>query len=171
MILADDPLATGGTFFAGIVTARPMLTAEFYVEHFEFRIAIGEPDFLLLIGPEGQRLAIKRAGDDTQPAALQTPTRGTGFWLVLEVTDPDARHDQLAAAGAEIVAPPAITPIGARCFIVRDPSGVLLHVSERVVFEPVTGATSAPAFSHDDHHRHPVHRLSRHRHAARPRVL
>jgi len=63
------------------VTTRFVATCEFYFEHFGFRPAVVEQDHMVLTGPQGARLGVMRAGNPTQPAALQHGTRGTGLCL------------------------------------------------------------------------------------------
>lgn len=139
--LCPPPQATGA-FFPGVVTRHFVASCEFYYEHFGFQPIVVEEDHIVLARPDGARLALLRAGHPAQPAALQQATRGTGIWLHLEVDDPDALHARLAAAGVEIVAPPEFTLAATRRFIVRDPNGVLLHVSDHLAPAAQTSAAA-----------------------------
>jgi uncharacterized glyoxalase superfamily protein PhnB len=58
--------------------------------------------------------------------------KGQGFYLQLNVAsaaDVDAAHARVAAAGGEVLSPPADRPWGARMFQFRDPDGFKLGVS------------------------------------------
>ena len=57
---------------------------------------------------------------DTYSAAAPPPGSGS---LYLVIKDPDAHHDRAAAAGADIVRPPADTDYGAREYSARDLEG------------------------------------------------
>jgi catechol 2,3-dioxygenase-like lactoylglutathione lyase family enzyme len=128
-ITTSPPLQT---FFPGFVTSRVTATVEFYREHFGFHPAGGPGETLWLAREEdGARLGLLRANDPDHPAALQPPTRGSGVWLNLEVDEPAAVFARLCAAGAELVEPLAKMSDGVQRFIVRDPNGVLVYVSER----------------------------------------
>ncbi len=50
--------------------------------------------------------------------------------LVLEVADCLAVHDELAARGADMLAPPFSPPWGGHRFFVRDPDGHLVEVEQ-----------------------------------------
>lgn len=58
--------------------------------------------------------------------------KGQGFYLQLNVasgSDVDAAHARVAAAGGEVLSPPADRPWGVRMFQFRDPDGFKLGVS------------------------------------------
>ncbi len=50
------------------------------------------------------------------------PTRGAGYFLLFDVTDAEALHAELVAAGCDIQGPPRNEPWG-RQFNVHDPDG------------------------------------------------
>ncbi len=58
--------------------------------------------------------------------------KGQGFYLQLNAAsgaDVDAAHARVAAAGGEVLSPPADRPWGVRMFQFRDPDGFKLGVS------------------------------------------
>ena len=144
------------SFFPGIVTTRMAATCEFYSAHFDFRPVQTGENTMVLTRADGTRLGLLRAGNVDQPAALQTPTRGSGIWLNLEVHDSDALYARACAAGVEVVAPPEVTASGTRRLVVRDPNGVLVYVTERA---PVP-FIHQPSHDHDQDNGHSFHRLS-----------
>lgn len=60
------------------------------------------------------------------------PGSGPGAWLAFEVSDADAEHRRLAAAGAEIPRGPETQPWGHRSFRVFGPDGWRITIYEIV---------------------------------------
>lgn len=58
--------------------------------------------------------------------------RGSGVVLTLQATDVDEAHAALLAAGADILSAPREVPWGTRQFIVRDPNGFLIEISQPI---------------------------------------
>lgn len=58
--------------------------------------------------------------------------RGRGVVVVLEVGDVDAVHESAGAAGADVVFGPTDVDWGRRMFLVRDPDGYVLEVSQPI---------------------------------------
>ena len=79
-------------------------------------------------------LKVEREFDEATLAGfgLEPPAepRGEGVIVVLEVTDVDSVHEQAAAAGVEVLAGPRDVDWGRRLFLVRDPDGYVLEVSQ-----------------------------------------
>ena len=57
--------------------------------------------------------------------------RGWGVYLTFPTDDLEQAHRKLAAIGAEILTTPRPTPWGTRMFLVKDPDGYLLELSQR----------------------------------------
>jgi catechol 2,3-dioxygenase-like lactoylglutathione lyase family enzyme len=57
--------------------------------------------------------------------------RGWGVYLTFPTDDLDQTHRKLDAIGAEILTTPRPTPWGARMFLVKDPDGYLLEISQQ----------------------------------------
>ena len=57
--------------------------------------------------------------------------RGWGVYLTFPTDDLERAHEKLAGIGAKILTTPRRTPWGTRMFLVKDPDGYLLELSER----------------------------------------
>ena len=57
--------------------------------------------------------------------------RGWGVYLTFPTADLEGTYTKLTGIGAEILTTPGTTPWGAVMFIVRDPDGYLLEISQR----------------------------------------
>lgn len=82
----------------------------------------------------GMRLSLAEQGHGApdHDVVMRTPQdRSTAqAMLVLEVDDAAAVHEQLARAGADLVAPLYSPPWGGHRFFVRDPDGFLVEVEQ-----------------------------------------
>ena len=67
----------------------------------------------------GVMLGSVRNGDGADPWALKAGT----FGAYVVADEIDALHARVAAAGAEVIAPPHDTDYGSRDFTIRDPEG------------------------------------------------
>jgi len=126
--------ATGAlAFHANLVTARFEDTWGFYTELLGFRTIIEVDGYVHLEHPTGAQLGLMRHELDGDWPELVTGTDGRGMWLSLNVDDADAEHKRLRALGVPIVEPPKDRPWGERCFVVRDPNGVLVFIAHKLV--------------------------------------
>jgi catechol 2,3-dioxygenase-like lactoylglutathione lyase family enzyme len=57
--------------------------------------------------------------------------RGWGVYLTFPTEDLDQTHRKLVAIGADILTTPRPTPWGTRMFLVKDPDGYLLEISQQ----------------------------------------
>jgi len=57
--------------------------------------------------------------------------RGWGVYLTFPTDDLEQAHKKLVGIGAKILTTPRRTPWGTRMFLVKDPDGYLLELSER----------------------------------------
>ncbi|EWC59864.1 Glyoxalase family protein [Actinokineospora spheciospongiae] len=71
-----------------------------------------------LAWPEGGGVML---GQERESGACVT--RPGSFSAYVVTADPDALHDRVAAAGAEVTTPPFDTDYGSRDFALRDPEG------------------------------------------------
>jgi len=55
-----------------------------------------------------------------------------GFWLSLGVESAEAEYARLQAGGAMLDAAPEDKPWGERCFVVRDPNGFGVNLSQSI---------------------------------------
>ena len=83
----------------------------------------------------GMRLSLAEQGHaaEDRPGVAMVPPADPGeaaAVLVLEVADCLAVHGELAARGAEMLAPPYSPPWGGHRFFVRDPDGYLVEVEQ-----------------------------------------
>lgn len=72
---------------------------------------------------------------DAPSAAPHPPEERTTF-MGLEVTDPEAIHERLAAAGARVTGPPTDKPWGGRGFTAFDPEGMPVNIYTAYTKEP-----------------------------------
>lgn len=132
----DAPGSAPVPFYPSLVTARLRDSVEFYTEALGFRVLDDESRHVQLAHPSGVHLGLLRHETDGQPAELINATDGRGFWLSLRVADVDAEHRRLRALGADVDAAPEDKPWGERVLVVRDPNGVLIHLSHPIVAPP-----------------------------------
>jgi catechol 2,3-dioxygenase-like lactoylglutathione lyase family enzyme len=101
---------------------------------FDVEAAYDDPPYATLVRA-GARLSLAEQGHPAEDrpgvamAAPADPSRAAVV-LVLEVDDALAIHEELAAAGAEFLAPPFSPPWGGHRFFVRDPDGVLVEIEQ-----------------------------------------
>jgi predicted enzyme related to lactoylglutathione lyase len=57
--------------------------------------------------------------------------RGWGVYLTVPTPDLEGTYEKVTAIGAEILTNPRTTPWGSMMFIVKDPDGYLLEISQR----------------------------------------
>lgn len=119
-------------FYPGIVTGHFYDTWDFYTTHLGFRTLAEHDTYVHLARPDGPQLGVLREETDGQESELICATRGTGFWLNLEVPNADEAYVRLKAAGIPIGHPPENKPWGERQFLVRDPNGVLIYLAQKL---------------------------------------
>ncbi len=62
------------------------------------------------------------------PSARPHAAEARTTFIGLEVTDPEAMHERLAAAGARVNGPPTAKPWGGRGFTAFDPEGMPVNI-------------------------------------------
>ncbi|MEO6004587.1 MAG: VOC family protein [Opitutus sp.] len=119
-------------FYPGLVTARFYETWDFYTVQLGFRTVCATDHYVQLSHVAGAQIGILQHELDGPTPELVSATDGRGYWLNLDVSDADAEHARLRAAGVQIVAPLEDKPWGDRQFVVRDPNGVLIAIAHRI---------------------------------------
>ena len=112
-----------------VTTTNLRATRAFYVEKLGFQLSFDHDHYLgLRTGPQGSPEIGFMRPDAEAPEAFN----GHGITLALRVEDADREHARLMRAGVEIAEPPQDQPWGARSFVVRDPNGVMIHLSHPI---------------------------------------
>ncbi|MBP7141804.1 MAG: VOC family protein [Opitutaceae bacterium] len=128
-------------FCAGIVTARFYETWDFYTGLLGFRTISESNTRVHLQHPGGAQLDILEHEVDGNPSELISAIDGRGLWFSLEVPDLEAEIDRMRSAGALMQMSSIELVRGVRHFMIRDPNGVLIYLTECV---------KAAAVSEDD---------------------
>jgi uncharacterized glyoxalase superfamily protein PhnB len=117
------------TSFYPVLMSRDVAgRAAFYSRHFGFKPLFAADWYvhLQMESDAGVNLAILAGDHQTIPERGRG--NASGMLLNFEVADVDAVHQQLVAAGLEIVQPLRDEAFGQRHFITIDPEGVLIDV-------------------------------------------
>ena len=131
-------MALGGVRRAGAILAVADVgrSVAFYRDLLGFALEAeyDDPPYATLAAA-GTRLSLAEAGhpaEDRPGVELLAPADPgrADVLLVVEVDDALGAHAALAAAGAEILAPPYSPPWGGHRFFVRDPDGFLVEVEQ-----------------------------------------
>ena len=119
-------------YYPVLQTADVAGTAAFYCEHFGFAPAFAADWYVHLQSETDPRvnLAILDGAHATIPAVGRGLT--TGMILNFEVTDADAEHARLSAAGLPMVKDLVSEDFGQRHFITTDPNGILIDVIQPI---------------------------------------
>lgn len=104
-------------------------SAAFYEQRLGLRRAAVSPPHAVVFETETIAFAVREPLPDVDPAAVR-PWPGAGVALWLAADGAQQLHDELAAAGVEIVTAPVPGPFGLM-FGLRDPDGYLVTVHER----------------------------------------
>ena len=116
----------------GIVTDSLAVSRDFYVTHFGFQVVFDSPCYVHLVREAvGEQIGLMAASEDAGQRELEKGTNGIGLWLTLYVSDVDAEFERLKANGLEIREELIDQPWGERTFVVVDPNGVLIYVSQQ----------------------------------------
>lgn len=116
------------SYYPVIMSADVSGTSEFWQDYFGFR-PLYTADWYVHLQSEANpavNLAILQADHPTIPE--RSRARVGGLILNFEVTDVDAEHARLTAAGLPILTPLRDEDFGQRHFITADPNGVLIDV-------------------------------------------
>ncbi|WP_372983754.1 VOC family protein [Microbacterium sp.] len=118
-------MTVNGPSFISIQVRDIQASAEFYETHLGFTRIAGPPN-AVVFDTRPVSFAVREPAADFDPARTPAPSGGVAVWM--HATDIQQIHDSLAAAGAEIVAAPFVSPFGLT-FTFADPDGyrITLH--------------------------------------------
>ncbi len=131
--MAEFPIARAGAILA-VAEVEPSVA--FYRDLLGFAVeALYDDPPYATLSRAGMRLSLAEQGhpaEDRPGVAMVAPPDPSraAVVLVLEVADCLAVHERLAAAGADVLAPPYSPPWGGHRFFVRDPDGYLVEVEQ-----------------------------------------
>jgi catechol 2,3-dioxygenase-like lactoylglutathione lyase family enzyme len=109
-----------------LMTTDVATTADFYRRHLDFEVTF-ESDWYVSLKKGTWELAVLEAGHRTIPEGYRAAA-ANGILINVEVTDVDAVHDRLLAAGLVPVLPLRSEDFGQRHAIFAGPDGVLLDI-------------------------------------------
>ncbi|MCA9650456.1 MAG: VOC family protein [Myxococcales bacterium] len=129
--------------FPLIVTDKLAETKAYYTAKAGFTVTVDMDGYLQVRhgGEDGPELCFMRPCSES-PIGPTRPFDGQGLIVSIPTPDADAKHDQLRARGADIVAEPSDKPWGWRSFMAEDPNGVRLdffHVQAQSAVADATG--------------------------------
>lgn len=132
------------SYYPVIMTSDVAGTAAFWQRHFGFQPLYQADWYVHLQAMEDPavNLAVLRVDHPTVPQAAQA--RVAGLILNFEVTDVDAEHARLVAAGLPILSPLRDEDFGLRHFITADPNGVLIDIIRPIPPSEAEAALYAP---------------------------
>jgi len=131
-VAVPAPASPAWAFYPGIVAGLFYATWDFYTTHLGFRTVAEHDTYVQLVHPQGPQLGLLREETDGQESELICATRGTGFWINLDVPNADKAYARLKDVGVPIGHPPQNKPWGERQFLVRDPNGVLIYLAQKL---------------------------------------
>jgi catechol 2,3-dioxygenase-like lactoylglutathione lyase family enzyme len=112
--------------YIGITTPHFREAAEFYLRHFGYSLVKDSEDFISVISPNEKRcLGFSRPTDSNPLTSLK------GINLTFLVENAEAALDAFQRSGVKITKNIDEGLWGAKHFVVTDPSGVDLYISER----------------------------------------
>ena len=122
------PAVTGPDFLA-LQVRDVEASAAFYEQHLGLRRAPASPPGAVVFATTPVPLAVRTPLPGLDLDAV-SPRPGAGVALWLHADDAQGLHDALAAAGVEVLVPPADGPFG-RTFTFADPDGYAVTVHDR----------------------------------------
>ena len=113
----------------GIITENLPGSRDFYVNLLGFQpVFVSDWYIHLQHGPVELGLMAAKPEMPALPAG--------GVWVSLGVASADAEYSRLLASGATLDAEPKDQPWGERCFVVRDPNGFGINLSQTIAADP-----------------------------------
>ncbi len=119
----------------GIATEKVTESRDFYIKHFHYRIGRELDNMVLLHSANGHRslaffrpMSEDRGGESVE--GLDKPFSGKGIYLTLAVPDVDEALAYFQKEGIPIARELRTEAWGERLFMIRDPNGVGLFMSE-----------------------------------------
>jgi predicted enzyme related to lactoylglutathione lyase len=126
LILKEIPMNVTGPDFVALQVTDLERAAAFYETRLGLRRSAASPPHAVVFETSPIAFAVREPVPGLDLASVPVPGAGVVLWL--EVDDAQAAHDELAASGVPVVAPPTPSPFGPM-FTFRDPDGyaVTLH--------------------------------------------
>jgi len=120
----------GDLKFIGFVSEKMAETKAFYLTFFNYTLHIDEPDALIIRSPRGTRtLGFFRPASNDSHVISRKPFAGHGVYLTFGTDNVIRDLTTFQKAGIAIETGP-ISTAGERLFMVRDPNGIGIYVSE-----------------------------------------
>lgn len=119
-------MAITGPDFIALQVRDLERSAAFYTTHLGLRRASDDPPGAVVFATDTVPFAVREPLPGLDLDAVQ-PRPGAGVAVWLRADDAQRTHDELAAAGVPIVAPPVDGPFG-RTFTFADPDGYAITV-------------------------------------------
>jgi predicted enzyme related to lactoylglutathione lyase len=114
--------------YIGITTEHFKEAAEFYLKHFDFTINAESDRFMIVQAPNGKR--ILGFSFPSPEKGLPEVFGGAGIHLTFLVEDADDALKTFKDAGVSITRGIRIEDWGEKHFVITDPSGIELYISE-----------------------------------------
>ncbi len=116
--------------FIGFISDKLAETKAFYLSFFNYTIHIDEPDALVIRSPRGIRtLGFFRPGSNENHSITDRAFAGHGVYLTFGTDDVMRDLEIFKAKGIPIETGP-ISTAGETLFMIRDPNGIGIYVSE-----------------------------------------
>ena len=126
-----NPPTTADTTFIGIVTEKLIESRDFYTRHFAYTVNHEKPDFICLHSPDGKRsLGFISPSQDEPSSVLSKTFSGQGIYLTFSVHDADASLEYFKENGVPIFREIKTEPWGERLFMISDPNGIGIYISQ-----------------------------------------
>lgn len=113
--------------YIGITTPHFKQAAAFYVRHFDFTLNAQMDDFIAVQSPNGKRVLGFNAG---LRDAAGAPVFSGGLQLPFLVEDAERALQEFKAAGVAITREIRVESWGEKHFVITDPAGIEVYVSE-----------------------------------------
>jgi hypothetical protein len=121
----------GDLKFIGFISTELPKTKEFYTSLFAYTLHIDEPDALIIRSPKGVRtLGFLRPNQNPKHSITSELFSGHGVYLTFGTDDVMRDFAAFKAKGIPIETGPIATA-GEILFMVRDPNGIGIYISER----------------------------------------
>ncbi|TAI48208.1 VOC family protein [Flagellimonas allohymeniacidonis] len=114
---------------AGIITEKLEETKEFYTKTLDFKVLFENDFYMLLQTPnKSAELSFLLPNHPSQKPIFQSPFRGQGIYLTIEVDDVDKVYEELKNKGCAMEIEIRDEPWGDRHFAIVDPNGVGIDI-------------------------------------------
>lgn len=121
--------------WTGIVTDKIQESKDFYTRFFSCNV-LYDSEWFILLELGGGELGFLLPSMPQQDPRFQTPSSGTGLFIVVDVEDVDAEFDRMREMGAPILFPVRQEEWGDRHFAISDPTGVPVDIVSRIEVAP-----------------------------------